>query len=82
PVVARAREVLAQLEAGEAAGSKAGKLVDDLPLFSVALRRDSAKPARPDLLAEAVAALRPDDMTPKDALETLYRLKGLLRPAP
>jgi DNA mismatch repair protein MutS len=82
PVVARAREVLGQLEAGETAGSKAGKLVDDLPLFSVALRRETAKAARPDPLAEAVAALRPDDMTPKDALETLYRLRGLLRQTP
>ena len=79
PVVARAREVLEQLEAGEASGSKAGKLVDDLPLFSVALRREAAKPARPDPLVDAVAALRPDDMTPKDALEALYRLKGLLQ---
>jgi len=81
-VVARAREVLGQLEAGEASGSKAAKLVDDLPLFSVAMRRETLKPARQDPLVEAVAALRPDDMTPKDALEALYRLKGLVRQTP
>ena len=28
-------------------------------------------------LAEALAALHPDEMTPKEALEAIYRLKGL-----
>ncbi|MCO6387344.1 DNA mismatch repair protein MutS [Aliihoeflea sp. 40Bstr573] len=73
-VVARARQVLGQLEEGETSG-KAAKLVDDLPLFSVAARRAEPKPAASDGLAEELAAIRPDDMTPREALEALYRLK-------
>ncbi len=75
-VVARAREVLRQLEEGEVSG-KAERLVDDLPLFSVAARREVPKPAKSDAAGEALAALNLDEMTPREALETLYRLKGL-----
>ncbi len=75
-VVDRARAVLHQLESGESSG-KADRLVDDLPLFSVAARREAPRPAQPDLLREAVIALSPDEMTPKQALEALYRLKGI-----
>ena len=74
-VVERAREVLHQLEEGETSG-KAARLVDDLPLFSVAARRETSKPAD-NKLTEAIHALQPDDMTPKEALEALYRLKTL-----
>jgi DNA mismatch repair protein MutS len=75
-VVARARDVLTQLESGETAG-KAEKLVDDLPLFSAAMRREMPAPAKTDPLGEALAAINPDELTPKEALEALYRLKGL-----
>jgi DNA mismatch repair protein MutS len=78
-VVARAKQVLHQLEEGEVAG-KTDRLVDDLPLFSVAVKREAPKPAAPqkaDRLGEALAALHPDEMTPREALEALYRLKGL-----
>ncbi len=75
PVVERARQVLHQLEEGELSG-KTSRLVDDLPLFSVAARRE-AKPAAPDALTDAVAALNPDEMTPREALEALYRLKAV-----
>src|SRR5690606_5949617 len=75
-VVQRARAVLHQLEEGEIAG-KADRLVDDLPLFSVAVKREPSKPAapaKPDRLGEALATLHPDEMTPREALEALYRL--------
>jgi DNA mismatch repair protein MutS len=82
-VVARAKDVLHQLEAGEVSG-KADRLVDDLPLFSVAVKREAASrptgpaaPAKVDRLGEALAALHPDEMTPREALEALYRLKGM-----
>ncbi|HEY4191614.1 MAG TPA: DNA mismatch repair protein MutS [Mesorhizobium sp.] len=78
-VVARAREVLHQLEEGEVSG-KTDRLVDDLPLFSVAAKREAPKPAGParaDALGEALAKVNPDEMTPREALEALYRLKGL-----
>jgi len=75
-VVARARDVLAQLESGETA-NKAEKLVDDLPLFSAALRREAPSAPASDPVAAALAGINPDELSPKEALEALYRLKGL-----
>ncbi len=75
-VVNRARDVLHQLEKGEQSG-KVDRLVDDLPLFSVAAKKEAPKPAKSDALGEALAALSPDEMTPREALDALYRLKGL-----
>ncbi len=77
-VVARAKDVLAQLESGETA-NKAEKLIDDLPLFSAALRREAPAAAKSDPVADALAGINPDEMSPKEALEALYRLKGLGR---
>ena len=79
-VVERARAVLNQLEEGETSG-KANRLVDDLPLFSVAVEREARKPRQNEsgALSEAVAALHPDEMTPREALEAIYRLKELSR---
>jgi DNA mismatch repair protein MutS len=74
-VVGRARDVLDQLEA-QGRDTKASKLVDDLPLFSAEVRRDKPK-VKSNELEEAVAAIVPDEMTPRDALEALYRLKNL-----
>ena len=48
-------------------------LIDDLPLFSAA----RAATPEADRVREALSALRPDEMSPKDALEALYRLKGI-----
>jgi DNA mismatch repair protein MutS len=78
-VVSRAREVLHQLEEGEVSG-KTDRLVDDLPLFSIAAKREaprSASPAKSDALGAALGANNPDEMTPREALDALYRLKGL-----
>ncbi|WP_091580631.1 DNA mismatch repair protein MutS [Mesorhizobium qingshengii] len=75
-VVDRAKEVLHQLEEGEVSG-KTNRLVDDLPLFSVAVKREAPKPAKSDALGAALSDINPDEMTPREALEALYRLKGL-----
>ncbi|MDJ0937141.1 MAG: DNA mismatch repair protein MutS, partial [Kiloniellales bacterium] len=76
--VARAEEVLAQLEQGEQAGSLA-RLADDLPLFSAA----AAAPAPTVAVASEVEArlteIRPDELTPRQALELLYELKAIQR---
>jgi DNA mismatch repair protein MutS len=77
-VIERARHVLAQLEA-EDRSSRARRLIDDLPLF--AARPASAPPpqdAALTALIEALAALHPDEMSPRDALEALYALKAQL----
>ena len=75
-VVARARDVLAHLESGETA-NKAEKLIDDLPLFSAAMRREAPAAAKTDPVAEALASINPDELSPKEALEALYRLRKL-----
>jgi DNA mismatch repair protein MutS len=80
-VIERAKLVLAELEA-EDRKSPARRLVDDLPLFSVAAR--AAPPPSTDPAAEAVmkalAALAPDEMSPRQAMEALYALKLLAKP--
>ncbi|MDQ0317020.1 DNA mismatch repair protein MutS [Amorphus orientalis] len=73
-VVGRARDVLAQLEASDRKSERA-ELVDDLPLFSATLARHDPAPAH-DLLRETLAGLHPDDMSPREALDALYRLKA------
>ena len=81
-VIERAKLVLAQIEA-ENRTSPARRLIDDLPLFAVA-RPASAAPADMALNAmlEALAALHPDEMSPRDALEALYALKAKLAQKP
>jgi len=78
-VIERAKLILAQIEA-EDRTSPARKLIDDLPLFAAA-RPAPAPPQRDAALSallEALAALHPDDMSPRDALEALYALKAQL----
>jgi len=72
-VVGRARSVLAKLEAGRDATGGIAAGLDDLPLFAAALEPEHA----PDLLAEALEAIDPDRLTPREALDKLYQLKRL-----
>ena len=78
-VIARAEEVLRQLEAGQQADA-AARLGEDLPLFSAARPKSSGHgPAEPSAAEAALKAVNPDELSPKEALETLYRLRGLLQ---
>ncbi len=78
-VIERAKLVLAQLEAQDRT-APTRRLINDLPLFAAA--RPAAPPSERDAaltaLVEALAALHPDDMTPRAALEALYALKAQL----
>ncbi len=81
-VIERAKLVLAQIEA-EDRTSPARKLIDDLPLFAAA-RPPATAPQRDEALTalvEALAALHPDEMSPREALEALYALKVQLAKA-
>lgn len=77
-VVARARDVLTKLEDSDRK-NPASQLIDDLPLFQVAVRREEAKRAGPSKVEEALKAINPDDMTPREALDALYALKKQLK---
>jgi DNA mismatch repair protein MutS len=81
PVIARAKSVLAKLEAQDR-GQTARALVDDLPLFAVPSRAatERAPPSEAEQLIEALKALHPDEMSPREALEALYALKAKLKP--
>ena len=78
-VTARAEEVLQILEKGEQGGALA-RLADDLPLFRAA-RPQPAPAAEPQSspLENALRDIRPDELSPREALELLYRLKHLLQ---
>jgi DNA mismatch repair protein MutS len=78
-VIERAKLVLSQLEAQDRT-APAHRLIDDLPLFAAA-RPAAPLPERDTALTavvEALAALHPDEMTPREALEALYALKAKL----
>jgi DNA mismatch repair protein MutS len=59
------------------------RLSDDLPLFSAATRRAPPPAAAPapklSAVEEALRTVNPEELTPRAALEELYRLRGLLR---
>jgi DNA mismatch repair protein MutS len=75
-VIERAKVVLSKLEQEDRAAPKG---FEDLPLFAAnyaPAQRD--RPAADGGLTAAIAALDPDDMSPREAMDALYRLKELL----
>ncbi|MEC8017108.1 MAG: DNA mismatch repair protein MutS [Pseudomonadota bacterium] len=73
-VVARARDVLDMLEEGSRSGG--GKIqIDDLPLFAAAPAPQPRPAAGPSPVEELLSEIHPDDLSPREALEALYRLK-------
>jgi DNA mismatch repair protein MutS len=74
--VARAKAVLAKLEAGRARTDGIAAGLDDLPLFAAAAQ---VVEDERDTIRAAVEAIDVDALTPRDALAELYRLKALAR---
>jgi DNA mismatch repair protein MutS len=72
-VIERAKLVLAKLEAVDRAAPRG---FEDLPLFAAAQRPAAAPDPAFAAIVTALAALHPDEMTPRDALEALYALKA------
>jgi DNA mismatch repair protein MutS len=74
-VIERAKLVLAKLEAEDRASPRG---FDDLPLFAAA-PKPPVQPAVDDAVAQLIATLaatNPDELSPREALEALYRLKA------
>jgi DNA mismatch repair protein MutS len=71
-VIERAKVVLAKLEQEDRAAPKG---FEDLPLFAVPKPSQDVRASSDDLLAAALAAINPDDLSPREAMEALYRLK-------
>ncbi|MGB2199876.1 MAG: DNA mismatch repair protein MutS [Pseudooceanicola atlanticus] len=83
-VVARAREVLDALEKGDREGGAQPKaVIDDLPLFQFSVKappeRTDAIPTQYRRVADLLEEVNPDDLSPRDALEMLYKLKEASR---
>ncbi|GJD68554.1 DNA mismatch repair protein MutS [Methylobacterium gnaphalii] len=77
-VVARAGAILKGLEASER-DRPARRKIDDLPLFASLADAPPPEPVHPviadDGIGDLIDELDPDAMTPREALEALYRLK-------
>jgi DNA mismatch repair protein MutS len=75
-VLTRAKSVLERLEKGRADTGGLAAGLGDLPLFSAAL--DAAE-AKVDAVREKLTGMDIDTLTPRQALDLLYELKGLAR---
>ena len=78
PVIKRSKQILDLLQQSETSGALA-KLADDLPLFSSVVQEAENEETsnKANAVIEALAGINPDDLSPREALEALYRLKGL-----
>jgi DNA mismatch repair protein MutS len=78
PVVRRSAQLLAMMEK-HGGPLAAGAPLGALPLFAGAPPDDVPAPAdQPDPLHTALAELDPDRLSPREALDALYRLKAML----
>ncbi len=74
-VVARAREVLERLEGQTSSPAR----LDDLPLFAAAAEPAAPAFKGPSAVELALGELDLDGMSPREAMEALYRLKGMAK---
>ncbi len=70
--VKRARSILKRLEADNPSQER----LDDLPLFAEVREEEAAQPPRRSPADEILAATDPDSLTPREALELVYRLRA------
>lgn len=73
-VLKRAEQVLSSLE-NDKKNANIKELADDLPLFA-SLKKEDERQA-PSAVEAALAEICPDNLTPREALDELYRLKAL-----
>ncbi|MBB3994124.1 DNA mismatch repair protein MutS [Sulfitobacter undariae] len=74
-VIARARVVLEALEKGEREGGATQKtLIDDLPLFAT-IPTPAPAPVKSSALDDMMNTVLPDELTPREALDLIYKLK-------
>jgi DNA mismatch repair protein MutS len=74
-VVGRAEDVLRALDEGRE-GHKPLARIGDLPLFAQASGHTAGQ-KKSSVIEEALHGVEPDTLTPKEALELIYRLKSL-----
>jgi DNA mismatch repair protein MutS len=75
-VINRANSILAGLESDK--GGRSPRLADTMPLFAYgAAHAEPIAESEPSAVEETLKSINPDDLTPKAALEMLYRLKAM-----
>jgi DNA mismatch repair protein MutS len=82
-VIGHARQYLEALESqrdrADGGGGRRGKAAQkELPLFATEAPPLRAEPTPPDEIRTALAALDPDELSPKAALDALYKLRKLM----
>jgi DNA mismatch repair protein MutS len=75
-VLGRAETILGELETGQHGAVDAGLMADNLPLFDYQSKAPET-PVTPDEIGAALDEMQPDSLTPREALDMLYRLKAL-----
>jgi DNA mismatch repair protein MutS len=76
-VITRAGAILAGLESDK--GGRSPRLADTMPLFAFGATHSEPVPEpEPSAVEEALKALNPDELSPKQALEMLYALRAKL----
>jgi DNA mismatch repair protein MutS len=73
-LISRARQVLARLEKNQ---GKPRAALEDLPLFAQFAPPELEPKPSADPLSEALRGIDPDTLSPREALDALYRLKSL-----
>jgi DNA mismatch repair protein MutS len=76
-VIGRAREVLSVLEKGDRRPKDKATVLDELPLFAAARPQSGPSPKGPSAVEKRLEAIRPDELSPRAALELLYELKTI-----
>jgi DNA mismatch repair protein MutS len=71
-VVDRARALLAALEARARDGRGGEAVLDGLPLFAT-----EPEPPPPSRVEARLSQIKPDELSPREALELIYELKRL-----
>ncbi|MGL5445866.1 MAG: MutS-related protein, partial [Rhabdaerophilum sp.] len=75
-VVTRAGSILSELERADRAHPRLAAM-DDLPLFRAA--ETPTVVDEPDPVLDALSGIEPDELSPRQAHEALYKLKAMLR---
>jgi DNA mismatch repair protein MutS len=76
-VTRRAAEVLATLEGNDRKANRGSSALAELPLFAARPESPGSSEAARSPVETALAGINPDELTPKAALDALYKLKAL-----
>ena len=79
-VLERAKSVLVELSSDEYSnlGNK-DSLLNNLPLFDIGLKNQTVYSSKELQLKQKIDELKPDELTPREALEAIYDLKKYIK---